>query len=566
MKRIVQLVVAAGIFMLSNTVRSQTISNHYFGVNAWMSDTIGDVSNCLSPPCIKNGKVHKQWQKIKDSGAEIVRYGGIAPDKNKPTMYQYLRMVDSIRAKGMEPLIQVPFWDNRYSATDAAAIVNYINVVKGRNVKYWIIANEPNLSYSYTAASQIALYFKAYASAMKNVDPSIIIVGPETASFKQAITDGLTNPGGPYDITGKDAMGRYYLDVFSFHTYPMHDGLGTRAEALTKLTDAGDLQDDLAYLNGKLSAANTYHNRTGTHKLKIAVTEANIVYTNAPTDDLYGIGANSFFGAQFVAEMYGIGLKQGVDFINLWSVVEGGSSIPDNCGYIDGGTGKKKPLYWHFQMMAENFHGNSVNATDNQTTVKSFACQDAGETSVMLLNQDLSNNYSYTLRLNNASVTGTSALKINVDGGIAQNYSDVLPNQSSVILTFNSAGTLIRKTEYSLSAQAVGDQPPLVTNYGLTTGVEDGAANNDDGIFEATLYPNPSNGKFTIELAGGNKSEKIFHVDVINLLGQQVYDKELEFHDGKELIEMQEGYAQGAYIVRIREDERTLVKKIILNK
>ncbi len=444
---------------------SQPISNHIFGVNAWMSDTIGDPNNCQDPPCIRYGKIHKNWGKVKDSYAKIVRYGGIAPDKNIPTKYQYLRMVDSIQAKGMEPLIQVPFCDYRYTAQQAADIVHYINIVKGRNVKYWIIANEPNLGYGYTTASQIAAYFKPFASAMKAVDPTILIVGPETASFKQGMTDDLTTPGGPDDITGKDAAGRYYLDVFTFHTYPLGNGTQTRATGLTKLTAPGSYQDDIDYLNNRLAACDTYHHRTGAASLKTAITEANVDYKNSPSDDLYGIGANSFFGGQFVAEMYGIGMKKKVDFINLWSVIEGGQQIADNCGYIDPNTGNKKPLYYHFQLMAENFKGNSVNCTDNQANVKAFACQDAQKITVMIMNQELTGSYAYTLRLNNGAVVGAGALKLNANANVAKEYSSTLSNQSTVLLTFDANGTLVKKCEYSLAVHAIANMAPTCTTY-----------------------------------------------------------------------------------------------------
>jgi hypothetical protein len=53
-----------------------------------------------------------------------------------PTNYQYIKMIDSIRAKGMEPIVQVPFHNWRYSAAQAAAIVQYVNVTRNRNVKY----------------------------------------------------------------------------------------------------------------------------------------------------------------------------------------------------------------------------------------------------------------------------------------------------------------------------------------------------------------------------------------------------------------------------------------------
>lgn len=557
--------IALGFLGFSKTVDAQTISNHMFGVNAWMADTIGDFNNCPFPSCYKNGKLHKQWGQIQESNTKIVRYGGISPDQNKPTKFQYIRIIDSIRAKGMEPLIQVSYWDNLYTAAEAADLVHYVNVVKGRNVKYWNIANEPNLLYGYTTAAQVAAYFKPFASAMKNADPSIKIVGPETASFKKAIIDGATNPGGPDDLTGKDAAGRYYVDVISFHSYPMMDGTYPRADAIGKLTSAGNLQDNLNYLNGRIAACNTFHNRTGAYALKTAVTETNVNYNNAATDNLYGVGSNSFFGGQFVCEIYGIGMKAGVDFMNLWSVIEGGSNVVNNGGFLDGSTGNKKPLFYHFQMMAGAFKGTSIDATDNQTNVKAFACKNGQETTVMILNEDLTNNFNYTLKLSTGTISGTSPLKINVNSGLAIEYNEVIQNQSTLMLTFNASGVLIKKTEYSLAGHAVANLPPTVTNYNITTGVGS-VENATAAAFDIKVYPNPSLGKFIVQLEGGSLEEKDYDVEVISILGQQVYKNKTSFKEGKQEIDLNAGIAQGAYILRVKQESRIITKRIILNK
>lgn len=543
---------------------SQTISPHYFGENAWMPDTIGDANNCTDPPCIFYGKLHKQWKNIKDSKAVLIRYGGIATDKNMPTNYQYIRIIDSVRAYGMEPIIQVPFHNWRYSAQQAADIVTYINVTKGKNVKYWIIANEPDLGYSYSSASQIAAYFKPFASAMKNADPSILIIGPELAWFNKPIIDGLTTPGGANDITGKDPAGRYYLDVISFHTYPFN-GSQARADVISNLTSANHLQDNLIYLNGRVASCNSYHNRTGNARLKTAITEANVNWQNNPSDNLNGVGANSFIGGQFVAEMLCVGMKNGLDFINIWSVVEGNNTTT-NIGYIDPGTGNKKPLYYHYKMLAENFRGTFADGITNQANVKSYGCTNGQEVSVLIMNQELSANYNYNVRLNSTPIPGTIPLKINIDAGIAADYTDILASQSSVLLTFNSAGTIVRKTEYSLTGNALASQPPAVTEF-ISTGIA--GSSNENGPFEIkNVFPNPTAGKFTIQLNKENTSAKDFNIQIYNIIGQQVYNKNLFFQSGKEEIELEPSVASGQYIVRIKEQDKDnyLVKKLILQK
>lgn len=456
-------------FFLGHDLSAQSITPVFFGQNAWMPDTIGQASNCTQPPCILYGSLHNKWGKIAESGAGSIRYGGIQVDRNMPTHYQYIKVIDSIRAKGMEPIIEVPYHNGRYSASQAAALVQYINVTKGRNIKYWIIGNEPDLEYSFTTASQVAAYIRPFASAMKAVDPGIKIVGPETSWYNTNIINGLTTPGGPDDITGTDANGRYYVDILSFHTYG-YNGTQTRADMITKLTASNGYQDHLVALNTRLVNCNSYHGRSGTNSLRSAVTEANVNYQNSTSDNLNGTGVQSFIGGQFVAEMYGLGLKNNLAFINMWSVVEGNNTAL-NIGYIDSQTGQKKPAYYHFQMMAQNFAGNYISSTSNQTNVKVFSCQNNGTTTVMMMNEDLTNNFSYTIRLNNATVSGTAPLKISVNGNIAQEYSDVLTNQSTILLFFNQQGQLIKRISYGLAAQAASNLPPVTTLFNPTVAV-----------------------------------------------------------------------------------------------
>ncbi|MBA3971004.1 MAG: T9SS type A sorting domain-containing protein [Bacteroidetes bacterium] len=510
--------------------------------------------------------MHKNWNNIKLSNASIIRFGGIAPDRNMPTNFQYIRMIDSIRANGMEPVIQVPFDANRYTAAQAANIVNYLNVVKGKNIKYWIIANEPNLGYGYTTPGQIANYFKPFASAMKAVDPNILIVGPEIAWFDQSIIDGLTNPGGPHDITGKDAAGRYYLDVISFHTYPFN-GSQTRSQVVSNLTSTNGLQDDLGHLNSRVAAANAFHNRTGTSKIKTAITEANINYQNNPSDNVSGLGANSFIGGQFVAEMMAVCLKQSVDFINIWSVIEG-NTTESSIGYIDPVTNNKKPTFYHFKMMADNFKGNFANGTSNKTNVKAFGSKNSSEITVMVMNQELTGSYNYTVRLNTTAIAGSTALKINLDAGVAMEYNDVIPSQSTMLLTFNASGTLLKKTEYSLTTHALANLAPVTTVL-VSTGVEDVVTTpvlGDNNGFDIKVFPNPSLGKFTIGLNKGNSDEKQYEIVIINVIGQEVYRKKTAFADNKQIIDLNGGFAAGAYIVRVRQGEAEITRKIILEK
>lgn len=562
-------VVALGLSISVNT-NAQVISTNFFGQNAWMPDTIGSVNY--------GGKLHKNWSNIRDSKVSMIRFGGIAPDNNKPTNFQYIKMIDSVRAKGMEPIIQVPFHLGAYSASQAAAIVQFLNVTKGKNIKYFSIGNEPDLDYKYTSAAQVAAYFKPFASAMKAVDPSIFIVGPECAWYNQAIMEGLTTPNGPNDITGKDAAGRYYLDVISFHSYPF-DGTQTRESMITKLTDANGFEANLTALNTRVAAANLAHNRTGSAALKTAVTEANVCYKNASTDNLNGVGVNSFIGAQFIAEMLGIGMKQGVNFMTIWSVIEGNSQML-NIGYIDQNTGNKKPAFYHYQMMADNMKGNVAAATSNQTKVKTFGSQSSQFISVMIMNQELTTNHNFTVRLNSNAIAGSSSLKINVAANLNIEYNGTINNQSSVMLTFNSAGVLVKKVEYSLATHATNNQAPTVTLYnggvgnvsGNVTTAVDEQGNDIVSMkgFAMNVYPNPANSKFTIELDRVNTQDVKFFVEIYDLMGRLIFTQNSIFTERQQKIDLSgASLAEAVYIVRVREasdKDNVRASKIIIFK
>jgi hypothetical protein len=49
-------------------------------------------------------------------------------------------------------------------------------------------------------------------------------------------------------------------------------------------------------------------------------------------------------------------------------------------------------------------------------------------------------------------------------------------------------------------------------------------------------------------------------------LGQEVYNKQSEFQDGKQMVELSEGIAQGAYIVRVKQENSVITKRIVLSK
>jgi hypothetical protein len=259
-------------------------------------------------------------------------------------------------------------------------------------------------------------------------------------------------------------------------------------------------------------------------------------------------------------------MKNGVDFINFWSVAEG-SSNAGNIGYIDAGTGTKKPTYYHFQMMANNFRGNAVSATSNIANVKSFASQSSAQTCVMLMNEDQAAQYNFTVKLGSAAISGSNPLKVNVNAGLSNEYNDVIQAQSTVLLVFSSSGALIKKYEYTL-ANAVAHQPPTLTQYG-TTGVAQSETKDEGPGFEISkVYPNPTNAVFNIQLNKQNTAGRKFDIEVFDIEGRLVLTKSsADFMKGKEEIDLTyRSLASGLYIARVKYGTDVRTAKVILAK
>ncbi|MCB2406565.1 carbohydrate-binding protein [Hymenobacter lucidus] len=438
---------ALSVFLLSLLTLSdgfgQAISPYLAGQNAWLPKAYGST--------VYNGQLDQLWPIVQRSKVRMIRIGGNGPNSNLVTNAQYIALIDSIRRIGAEPMVQVSEGRGRFTAAQAAQVVQYVNLTMGRNVKYWIIGNEPDLNNTAqpnpVSVAGVATYIKSFASAMKAVDPTILTVGPENASYNGYFPALV---GGANDITGTDANGRYYIDVISFHSYAFN-GTQTRTAVLGA---AQTLTNNVTNLLGLMAKANALHNRTGANALRWALTEFNIDYANPTANTVEGVGVHSFLNGQYWAEVFGVGMKYEGVSMQPWSIHEGsGARGTGDLGYLDGPTAatvKPRSAYWHEMLVAENLHGTNLNATDNQALVKVLSSTDHGTTAVMVLNESDITNYDFTVQLDAATVPGTAPLKINVPAGINAAYNDRIYAQSTLVLLFNSQGALTKKIVYSL--------------------------------------------------------------------------------------------------------------------
>jgi hypothetical protein len=232
-------------------------------------------------------------------------------------------------------------------------------------------------------------------------------------------------------------------------------------------------------------------------------------------------------------------------------------------------------------MMAENFKGNYVNGTTTNSKVKVFGSKSAQLIQVLVMNQDQGATQNYTVRLDKSNIAGNAGLKINMDANVGIEYNGTIGKETTQLLTFNAAGVLVQKIEYSISHATAG-QSPVVTSFnggvpstsnggGLTTAVEEHAS---DFIsmkgFNMNLYPNPARSKFTIELDRPNKQEVKFQVEIYDLMGRLIYSQTSVFPERRQQMDLSgNSLAEAVYIVRVREvgdKDNWKASKIILFK
>ena len=352
------------------------------------------------------------------------------------------------------------------------------NGTLSKPVQYWEIGNEPDLGYGggdEALAAMVQGYVTSIAPAMRNASPNITILAPALSYYHgQAYGDWL---GGNHDISGTDSQGRYYVNGVSFHTYPF---AGTQGMGDVINQQSGGFPGTVSALIGQINNANTIHNRTGAHALTYAVTEFNMDYANPGNNNIGGLGVCGFINGQLFASFYGSGMSlttaagYGALTLDTWSVNEGGGNCSGgDLGFLSGDPGNNptpRSSYYHLQMVNQyllsGVNPQYLNTTSSNQAAGVFALattsNNGAQLSVMIMNEN-DGDGSISVSLNGGATAGNGDTKINVSANIAKAYTYNIPNQSTMVLVYNSTGTLKTQVTYSIGNNNA-NQPPQVTN------------------------------------------------------------------------------------------------------
>jgi hypothetical protein len=175
----------------------------------------------------------------KAAGISVIRWpGGNWGDENDVTPLQLEEFMRLCGQVGAQPVVHVRLWQN--TPERAAELVRLANVERGYKVRYWAVGNEPDLyvkkrgAASYNVADYVR-DFKAFRAAMKAVDSTITVMGPEISQYDDPTSYPVDAAGVPWMQGFLEGVPD--IELVTVHRYPFGD---TPATARTLATEPPD--------------------------------------------------------------------------------------------------------------------------------------------------------------------------------------------------------------------------------------------------------------------------------------------------------------------------------------
>ncbi len=281
----------------------------------------------------------------------------------------------------------------------AAEWVRYANITNKYNIRYWMIGNEPNLYDNYTV-DQFNKDWRAMAQAMLAVDPTIILVGPETSQYPPpSITD-------PSSVAVRDWVRQFLkangdlVKVVSVHRYPFPRN-GTTPPTID------DLRKDPADWDTLVQDLRKTIRETVGHDLPIAITEANSTWAK----DAGGPASpDSVYNAVWWADVLGHLIRQHVDIVAYWLL--SGVGLNDGTGLIR--ESDVRPTYYTY-VLYHQFGDQLVESTSSDSDVSiTAATRKDGALTLMVVNRAATAK-SVTVSLTGFTTAGTDLWRFDAD-------------------------------------------------------------------------------------------------------------------------------------------------------
>ncbi len=329
----------------------------------------------------------------------VMRIGGYNNDANTPDTFDDKQIdlaMAYAHAISAEPILQVPLLAADKSGTPASAdtaagMVTYANVTMGYGIKYFSIGNEPDLYPDATGTTKgipgytpaaFCASASAYVTAMKAVDPTIQILGPELSwKYQSNANDWLT----PILQT----CGALF-DVVTIHRYPIDP---TQTSVANAAVDATNLNDTIVHVRGIMQLA-------GAGDKPLAITEANITWDGDPAKSTLPASPGTVPAGLWAADTFGEGLQNGLWATVFWSTREGWT-----LGLFASSGGQPQPSYWALDLYATHFGPTLLSVTSMPDGIRAYASRNQTDTGT----QAIVVNWNDVPAMLTFQVTGTPA-------------------------------------------------------------------------------------------------------------------------------------------------------------
>jgi alpha-L-arabinofuranosidase len=320
------------------------------------------------------------------SGIKYMRLGGGPSDQRDLDNISIDILVAQAKQIGAEPAVTVRLLDG--TPEDAAKWVEYANVKKGYNIRYWSIGNEPNFfvavldAPSYTT-EDLNKQWRAIAEAMLAVDPTITLVGPDISQYvvlnaEPGNIQYLQGDGGgdPTDDLGKDWMQEFLkangdlIGIVSIHRYPYPGGKPTTTATIE------DLRNNSREWDTIIPNLRQIIREAAGRDIPIAVTEFN---SNSNNHEGGEASLDSFYNGIWAADVIGRLIKNQVEIAAYWNL-----RAPNGFGIL--GTSAIRPVYYTYVMYTH--FGTQLLASDStDPNVSIYAAKrDDGTLTLMVIN------------------------------------------------------------------------------------------------------------------------------------------------------------------------------------
>lgn len=331
------------------------------------------------------------------------------------------RFILDCRVMGVEPLIQIPFWQS--SPRFVKTIVRYLNQEKHFDVHLWSIGNEPDKNGRAGIREQFIQAWRDIRNAIKEEDPNARVFGPELAfaydSTKPA-ADWLT----PFLQANGDVV-----DAVSLHYYGF-GGTTWRPEIVMR--NALHAADRVQQLRAHIRQI------TG-RDIPIAYTELNMSH-----DWLVGGEGSSagFVASMWLAETIGQLAESGVTLTNIWSAYGDGT-----ISLIERDSHRRRPIYYAMQLFA-NYGDRIVPLASHVPNVSVHASLDSrtNKTVMVLINRGTAPaQFQIVFNSNEEQSSGG----IYLDRGSLERMEYSMPAESIAALTLNTKFRVAQSMIYS---------------------------------------------------------------------------------------------------------------------